>query len=149
LKAPERIGTHRVSGHNQFIRTDATGKVLSGVYKLNEKGVEEILSHCAGQTAISYREVLLHQFGKDTEQIERALRNQLSATMKEYNPENLPPIDISRIQTTPNGPVYVGRYFAPRFFTIDGAAYAVETSSLGEACFDQRDDMDLDELLAV
>ena len=142
LTIPDIIDGHRITGHDRIILQQKPDVV----YKVNVQGIRQILKRCGSNPPITYEQVLELQFG----QVPQGVVNMqgLKQLMRVYNPNNLPPFDPQQLTICDTGQtIYKSQWFAPIFITIDDEVYAIDLSALGDADLDERDDLNLGELL--
>ncbi|MEO8903101.1 MAG: DUF6602 domain-containing protein [Polyangiaceae bacterium] len=146
LKMPARVGSHLVE-RNQFVRFPTEGDVKDGVVtRISAVGIEKIVAHCQNVGPIPMKQHLLNSIGT----IPIGVTPQYLATLVfEYNPRNLPPMDLSRMTVdSRDRPVLPDGHFHPLPFRIDGHGYAVDVGALEGDELEADLDMDVEELFS-
>jgi hypothetical protein len=146
LKMPMRLGNFLVT-RNRFIRYPTDGDVRDGkVMRISKEGIAKIVSHCEQTGKITMRQHLLNTVGSIPEGMTEGY---LGATIFEFNPKGLPPIDLSAIRLDSKGrPGIPQEYFQATPLQIDGEHYAVHMGSLEDDEFEEDPDMDVEEMLS-
>lgn len=146
LKMPMKIGKFLV-GRNRFIRYPLDGNVRDGrVMRVSEKGITRIVEHCQNVGKVTMREHFMNTIGSIPEGTSEAY---LSSSLFEFNPKNLPPLDVGSIRFDSKGrPSMPDGCFQASPMQIDGEHYAVHMGSLDEDDFEEDPNMDVDEMLS-
>lgn len=146
LNMPERIGNFLVKRPN-FVRhpIDAAFPKDAKVTRISKTGLQKIVSHCRKIGAVSGEQHLRNTLVVDLAVFPDKYRK---GSVFEYNPNALPPLDPTNIKMVGGKPVMPAGCFRPLQLQIDGAAYAIDVSALNEEDFEERTDIDVDELFA-
>ena len=145
LDMPARIGSHLV-GRARLVRHAIGLKPEQGqVIRLTAKGVEKIVAHAKARGPVTMQQHYLNILG----QIPQGANPQhLAGQVFEYNPRNLPPLDLSKMTRGAHGELALpSDRFQPVPLTIDGEPYAVDMLSLGAEDLEEDPDIDANELL--
>jgi len=142
---PRLIGPYRVGRHNRFATRPIGGGDDGYVFRLTEQAIVEIVLN---SKEVTRKENLLHTFGENIQLLDPASFGNLDATIFEFNPNNLPPIDPNNFEKGNPHPTVPA--FIPIWMQIDGRPYAVDISALSEAAghFERDPDFTVNELLS-
>lgn len=142
---PRLVGPYRVRRHDRIAFTPINNNAEGTVRRLNEAGIREIVSK---SVKVTYKEHLLNYIGQLPQAAEQHLN--LNASIYEYNPNKLPPINIGKIEQDSKGRHYLAAPgFQPIGVEIDDKQYAVDFSALKEEHFDNDPDFTVDELMST
>lgn len=146
LRMPELIGVYRVNGHDRFMKHDKDGINIGSPKKINATGIKKILDHCKNHQPKTQAQIFKDWLGTLPMGTTEA---DYDYEVHEYNPKNLPYIDVTKITKDKSGhPQYNAPVFHGTPITIDGKNYSVDANSLEESDFEDRTDMDMDEFFA-
>lgn len=132
LKMPLNIGHHKVHGFHTFMKSKEDGHFRC---QLNASAIQKILNHCSNLQPKKQSQIFKDWLG----QIPVGYSQDSDYEVLEYNPNNLPYLDISQIIIGEDGrPTTKNdiKYFHPNALTIDGKHYSIDLSSLDDSDFD-------------
>jgi hypothetical protein len=146
LDMPARIGGHLV-GRSRFVRTPIGMNLTDGrVIRLTAKGVEKIVKHAKAGGAVTMQQHCMNTLGLLPQGVTPQF---LAGLVFEYNPRNLPPLDISKITRDAQGQVEMPKdCYQPVPIRIDGEPYFVDMFALDADDMEEDPDIDADELLS-
>lgn len=147
LRMPELIGPYRVSGHDRFMKHSKDGKYTnSPPKKINKYGIEKIVEYCKNTKPKTQSQIFKEWLGALPMGTNESDYNY---DIYEYNPNNLPYMDVKKIQMDENNfPQYSEPVFQGVQIVIDNKIYSIDVNALEESDFDDREDMDRDEFFA-
>ncbi len=143
LNMPERIGRFLVRRPN-FVRHPIDSPNDGKVTRISKTGLQKIVSYCKKIGAVSGEQHLKNTIVANID----LYPDDLKASVFEYNPNALPPLDPTKIKMVGGKPVSPAGCFTPLHLQINGESYAIDFSSLDEQDFEERTDIDVDELFA-
>ena len=149
LEMPEIVGGHRVRFHDYFVRVRDAEPEKRSVSKLNASAIARVLADTKGSTPVSQQDLLKLTVGAQMPSEMAAQFKGTGYVLYVFNPNKLPPLDASKFQIDETGHLKSTEpFFQPVEIEIDDNIYAVDLIAFAETDFDQRDDLDADELFA-
>lgn len=142
---PRLIGPYRVGHHNRFASVPLDRSDQGYVWRLTEAAITEIVTK---SRPVTLGENLKHMIGEVP--VVGGNMLDLDEIIYEYNPNNLPPIQMDNsIQYDSAGHPYLrSDVFHPTPIVINGKNYSVHVSSLPKEYFENDPDFTVDELLS-
>ena len=142
-RMPGVVGTHRVSGHDRFVRFNNQTGAEDTASALTLVAINAIL---AGSLPVTLRQFYLNSVGSIPHGLDRV--QNLDGLVYQFNPKSLPPISASRMSTENGRPVFDPPAFQPIWIHIDGNSYAVDFSALPDGSFEVNNEYTADELFS-
>ena len=140
---PRLVGPYRVRLHDRFVRYSDNGAAAGNVLRLNESGINEIVSRAVPVTGM---QMFLDSIGSIPDGASKA---ELEIIVYQYNPRGLPPVDLSCVKAGTDGRPFLEREgFRPSHIEIDGKKYGIDLGALSPEFFEDRLDMTLEELMS-
>ena len=116
------------------------------VTRISKTGIEKIVAHCREVGSIPMQQHLLNSIGTIPVGV---TQQYLGSPVFEYNPRNLPPMDLSKMTVDKmNRPVLPEGYFQPMPYRIDDSNFAIDIGALDGDDLEADLDMDVEELLS-
>jgi hypothetical protein len=142
---PRMVGPYRIGPRDRFVKFPLDRPGEKRVMRFTERGIEEVVRNSA---PVTFQQHMIHLLGPLAPNAQDAGLDP-NRIIYEYNPNNLPPLDPSKIRMTEEGgAVSDVPAYQPLSLNIDGKNYAIDLFSLTDNCLEEDSDFTVDELMS-